>query len=47
MMNSTGMGRVLMKAGANGPTMEEISRMIDNGETSNKTIITVVKEKEI
>ena len=45
-MNSTGMGRVLMKAGAEGPAMEEINRMIANGETSNKTIFTVVKEKE-
>ena len=45
-MNSTGMGRVLMKAGAEGPTMEEINRMIANGESSNKTIFTVVKEKE-
>jgi nitrogen regulatory protein P-II 1 len=46
-MNSTGMGRVLMKAGADGPAMEEINRMIANGESSNKTIFTVVKEKEI
>jgi nitrogen regulatory protein PII len=45
-MNSTGMGRVLMKAGADGPAMEEINRMIANGETSNKTIFTVVREKE-
>jgi len=46
-MNSTGMGRVLMKAGADGPAMEEISRMIADGESSNKTIFTVVKEKEM
>ena len=46
-MNSTGMGRVLMKAGTDGPAMEEISRMIANGESSNKTIFTVVKEKEL
>ena len=46
-MNSTGMGRVLMKAGAEGPAMEEINRMIANGESSNKTIFTVVKEKEM
>lgn len=45
-MNSTGMGRVLMKAGAEGPAMEEINKMIANGESSNKTIFTVVKEKE-
>ena len=45
-MNSTGMGRVLMKAGADGPAMEEINRMIANGESSNKTIFTVVREKE-
>ena len=46
-MNSTGMGRVLMKAGAGGPAMEEISKMIANGESSNKTIFTVVKEKDL
>jgi len=46
-MNSTGMGRVLMKAGADGPAMEAISRMIADGESSNKTIFTVVKEKEM
>lgn len=46
-MNSTGMGRVLMKAGTEGPAMEEINKMIANGESSNKTIFTVVKEKAI
>ena len=45
-MNSTGMGRVLMQAGTNGPAMEKISEMIANGESSNKTIFTVVKEKK-
>jgi nitrogen regulatory protein PII len=45
-MNSTGMGRVLMTAGANGPAMEKISKMIADGESSNKTIFTVVREKE-
>ncbi len=46
-MNSTGMGRVLMKAGADGPAIEEINRMIANGASSNKTIFTVVREKEM
>jgi len=46
-MNSTGMGRVLMKAGVDGPAMEEINKMIANGESSNKTIFTVVKEKAV
>jgi hypothetical protein len=46
-MNSTGMGRVLMTAGKAGPAMEEINRIIANGESSNKTIFTVVKEKEM
>ena len=46
-MNSTGMGRVLMKAGAEGPAMEEINRMITNNESSNKTIFTVVREKAL
>jgi len=36
-----------MKAGVDGPATEEISRMIANGESSNKTIFTVVKEKEL
>ena len=39
-MNSTGMGGVLMKAGAEGPAMAEINRMIASGESSNKTIFT-------
>ena len=46
-IDSTGMGRVLMKAGTEGPVMEEINKMIANGESSNKTIFTVVKEKEM
>ncbi len=46
-MNSTGMGRVLMTAGTAGPAIEEISKIIANGESSNKTIFTVVKEKEM
>ena len=46
-MNSTGMGRVLMTAGTAGPAMEEINRIIANGDSSNKTIFTVVKEKEM
>ena len=46
-MNSTGMGRVLMKAGAEGPAMEVINKMIANNESSNKTIFTVVKEKDL
>jgi len=46
-MNSTGMVRVVMKACKDGPAMEEISRMITNGESSNKTIFAVVKEKEL
>jgi nitrogen regulatory protein P-II 1 len=46
-MNNTGMGRVLMKPGTDGTAMEEMSRMITSGESSNKTIFTVVKEKEL
>ena len=46
-MNSTGMGRVLMKAGSEGPAMEEINRMITNNESSNKTILTVVRGKAL
>jgi hypothetical protein len=47
LMNSTVMGRVLMKAGTDDLAMEEISRMIANGESSKKNIFTVVKEKEL
>ncbi|WP_155317414.1 hypothetical protein [Desulfosarcina alkanivorans] len=36
-----------MKAGVDGPAMEEINKMIANGESANKTIFTVIKEKEI
>jgi len=35
-----------MKAEADGPAMEEINRMIANGESSNKTIFTVIKKKK-
>ena len=45
-MNSTGMGRVLMSAGASGFATERISQMIADGESSNKTILTIVKSQE-
>ena len=46
-MNNTGIGRVLMKPGTDGTAMEEMSRMITSGESSNKTLFTVVKKKEL
>jgi len=45
-MNSTGMGRVLMTADANGFATEQISKMIADGESSNKTILTILKTQE-
>ena len=42
MINSTGMGRVLMQVGAATDGMEEIKGILSKMELSNKTIFTVV-----
>lgn len=44
-IDSTGMGRVLMKTRATLPVMQQINKVTTDLESSNKTILTVVKEK--
>jgi len=46
-LDSIGMGRVLMKAKATLPVMEQINKVITDLQSSNKTIITVIQGKEI
>ena len=45
-LDSTGMGRVLMKTRATLPVMQQINKVTTDLESSNKTILTVIKEKE-
>jgi hypothetical protein len=45
-INSTGMGRVLMQIGAATPGIEGIKKTLRNMEPSNKMIFTVVRDKE-
>lgn len=46
-LDSIGMGRVLMKAKATLPVMEQINKVITDLQSSNKTIITVIQNKDI
>ena len=46
-LDSIGMGRVLMKAKATLPVMEHINKVITDLQSSNKTIITVIQNKDI
>ena len=46
-LESIGMGRVLMKAKATLPVMEQINKVITDLQSSNKTIITVIQNKDI
>jgi len=46
-IDSTGMGRVLMKTQASSTFAQHITKVITDLESSNKTIITVVKDKDI
>jgi nitrogen regulatory protein PII len=46
-LDSTGMGRVLMRARTTLPVMEQINKVITDLQSSNKTIITVIQNKEI
>ena len=46
-LDSIGMGRVLMKARANLPVMKQINKVITDLQSSNKTIITVIQNKDI
>ncbi len=45
-VDSTGMGRVLMKTRAVLPMMQQINKVTTDLESSNKTILTVIKEKQ-
>ncbi len=45
-IDSTGMGRVLMKTRARLPMMEQINKVTTDLESSNKTILTVIEEKD-
>ena len=45
-IDSTGMGRVLMRNRATLPVMQQISKVTTDLESSNKTVLTVIKEKD-
>lgn len=45
-LNSSGMGRVLMKSGADVPATDAAKKVLIEGQTSNKTLFTVVKDRE-
>ena len=46
-LDSTGMGRVLMKTSASLPVMEQINKVLKDLETSNKILLTVIREKVV
>jgi nitrogen regulatory protein PII len=46
-LDSTGMGRVLMKASASLPVMEQINKVLKDLETSNKVMLTVIQQKVV
>jgi nitrogen regulatory protein PII len=46
-LDSTGMGRVLMKTSASLPVMEQINKVLKDLETSNKIMLTVIREKVV
>lgn len=46
-LNSTGMGRVLMQTKASSQLSEHINKVIADLESSNKTILTVIKDKNV
>lgn len=45
-IDSTGMGRVLMKTRATLTVMQQINKVTTDLESSNKTVLTVIKEKD-
>ena len=45
-IDSTGMGRVLMRTRATLPVMAQINKVTTDLESSNKTILTVIKDKD-
>jgi len=46
-INSTGMGRVLMQTKASSQLLEHISKVITDLESSNRTMLTVIKDKNL
>ena len=46
-LDSTGMGRVLMKTSASLPVMEQINKVLKDLESDNKIILTVIREKVV
>ena len=46
-LDSTGMGRVLMKTTTSLPVMERINKVLKDLETSNKIMLTVIREKAV
>ena len=46
-LDSTGMGRVLMKTSTSLPVMERINKVLKDLETSNKIMLTVIREKAV
>ena len=46
-LDSTGMGRVLMQTKASSEVSEQINKVITDLESSNKTILTVIQEKDL
>ncbi len=46
-IDSTGMGRVLMKTHATSQLMKQINKVLKDLESSNKTLLTVVNDKDL
>jgi nitrogen regulatory protein PII len=46
-LDSTGMGRVLMKTTTSLPVMERINQVLKDLETSNKIMLTVIRESAV
>ena len=46
-LDSTGMGRVLMKTSASMPVMEQINKVLKDLESANKILLTVIREKVV
>ena len=46
-LDSTGMGRVLMKTSASLPVMEQINKVLKDLESANKIMLTVIREKVV
>ena len=46
-LDSTGMGRVLMKTKASLPEMEQINKVLKDLESANKIMLTVIREKAV